>query len=214
MNKRPTFFHWQRCFSDFLFFFSPKSYLKLGEQLIHKCGLYTSLYGISNFSVNIFCALLYHTLTARKLSLNSMASFSRWISSSCPFIAFSSLLFSWKPSKIKNRVNHKLRQKLILWESHFGDNKCWITFVFSLNSALTSLEISSSSTSLNKRPYSANISSKHTNKIGWRCHYRSCFSVILLMKSGKCHVDYQLNKLSLVYRNKEILRNNSLTALQ
>ena len=44
MNKRPTFFHSQRCFLDFLFLI-PKSCLKLGVRLIHKCGLYTSLYG-------------------------------------------------------------------------------------------------------------------------------------------------------------------------
>ena len=40
-----NFFQWQECFLDFLFF-SRNYAWNLGVRLIHKCGLYTSLYGI------------------------------------------------------------------------------------------------------------------------------------------------------------------------
>ena len=44
-EQTTNFFSLTRCFLDFFFFFFPKSCLKLEVWLIHKCGLYTSLYG-------------------------------------------------------------------------------------------------------------------------------------------------------------------------
>jgi len=80
VNKRPTLFNWQECFLDFLFF-SQNHAWKLGVWLIHKCGLYTSLYckfftrfdlllskiywrtdaHANGITVNFFTSLLYKT---------------------------------------------------------------------------------------------------------------------------------------------------------